>query len=81
MAKLPGDRGRVFAFERDPSKFDLPQTNLRLNGARNVLANIRAVSDRADVGDLLSRLELLGATAFWLSEDAAGVAGDSSDGP
>jgi FkbM family methyltransferase len=162
MSKLVGDSGRVFAFEPEPSNFDLLQTNLRLNRTRNVLAERKAVADRAgraelhvsdrntgdhrlyrspvlravhevatvtldgyfagndgpvhfvkidtqglepkildgmgtliernrpwlalviefspgllrcsggDVGDLLSRLERLRATAFWLSEDASG---------
>jgi FkbM family methyltransferase len=52
MSKLVGDRGRVFAFEPEPSNFDLLRKNLRLNRTRNVVAERKAVSDRAGRAEL-----------------------------
>jgi FkbM family methyltransferase len=45
FARLVGPRGRVFAFEPEPSNFALLQENLRLNALHNVVAENAAVSD------------------------------------
>ena len=45
MSRLVGPGGRVFAFEPDPHNFRLLETNLRLNGARNVTARQCAIGD------------------------------------
>jgi FkbM family methyltransferase len=45
MSRLVGPAGRVFAFEPDPHNFRLLETNLRLNGARNVTARQCAIGD------------------------------------
>lgn len=52
MAGLVGDRGSVLAFEPDPDNFALLQANLRLNRTRNVLAEAKALSDRAGRAEL-----------------------------
>ena len=45
MSRLAGPAGRVFAFEPDPHNFELLETNLRINGARNVTVRQCAVGD------------------------------------
>jgi len=44
-SKLVGPTGRVFAFEPDPTAFELLQRNIRANGADNVVAEQKALSN------------------------------------
>ena len=44
-SRLVGERGRVFAFEPDPTAFAILQKNVRLNGLRNVVLEQKAVSN------------------------------------
>ena len=44
-SKLVGPSGRVYAFEPDPTAFDILQRNVRLNGADNVVAEQKALSN------------------------------------
>jgi len=44
-AQAVGQEGRVFAFEPDPTNYDLLQKNVKLNGYKNVIALNTAVSD------------------------------------
>ena len=46
-ARQVGPTGRVYAFEPEPSNFDLLQKNITLNGYTNVVAVNKAVSDRS----------------------------------
>src|SRR3990167_1916537 len=57
FAKLVGENGKVFAFEPDPTNFDLLKQNVENNGYKNV------VLDRKSVSDKNGRLKL------FLSED------------
>lgn len=49
FAKLVGPSGRVYAFEPDPSNFEILERNLRLNGLDNVVAEQKALSDKNEV--------------------------------
>jgi len=44
-ARLVGERGRVYAFEPDPTNFEILRRNVRLNGFDNVTLEEKAVSD------------------------------------
>lgn len=44
-SRLVGPTGRVYAFEPDPTAFGILQRNLRLNGADNVVAEQKALSN------------------------------------
>jgi len=44
-SKLVGPTGRVYAFEPDPTAFEILQRNVRLNGADNVVAEQKALSN------------------------------------
>lgn len=44
-SKLVGPTGRVYAFEPDPTSFELLERNVRLNGADNVVAEQKALSN------------------------------------
>ena len=44
-SKLVGPTGRVYAFEPDPTAFALLERNVRLNGAGNVVAEQKALSN------------------------------------
>ena len=46
MASLVGDRGKVFAFEPEPSNFNLLKKNLESNGYQNIVLENKAVSDK-----------------------------------
>jgi FkbM family methyltransferase len=46
-SRLVGDKGKVYAFEPDPTNFELLQKNVRLNGAtNNVVLERKALSNR-----------------------------------
>jgi FkbM family methyltransferase len=46
FAKLVGERGKVFAFEPEPTNFALLSKNVEINGYRNVILVQKAVSDK-----------------------------------
>jgi FkbM family methyltransferase len=46
FARLAGEKGRVFAFEPDPTNFSLLERNIEINGYKNVLLVNKAVSDK-----------------------------------
>ena len=43
---LVGDKGKVYAFQPDPTNFELNQRNVRLNGLTNVVLEQKALSNR-----------------------------------
>ena len=45
MAKLVGEKGRVYAFEADPTNFNILKKNIQVNGYKNVVAINKAVLD------------------------------------
>jgi FkbM family methyltransferase len=47
FARLVGERGRVYAFEPDPTNFRLLKKNVRANGYHNVIFVQKAVADKA----------------------------------
>lgn len=59
-AKLIGKKGKVFAFEPNPSNYALLVRNIEVNGYDNVIPVRKAVSDKC------------GFTNFFLCEDTAG---------
>jgi FkbM family methyltransferase len=46
FAKLVGDTGKVFAFEPDPTNFELLRKNIEVNGYKNVTLKQKALSDK-----------------------------------
>jgi len=46
FAKLVGKNGRVFAFEPDPTNFNLLKKNVEANGYQNVILNDKALSNK-----------------------------------
>ena len=46
MARIVGNTGQVFAFEPDPSNFEILKKNVNVNGYQNVTLNNKAVSDK-----------------------------------
>ena len=46
FAKLVGKNGKVFAFEPDPTNFDLLTKNVEINGYKNVILVRKAFSDK-----------------------------------
>ena len=46
FAKLVGDTGKVFAFEPDPTNFELLRKNIEVNGYKNVTLEQKALSDK-----------------------------------
>jgi len=59
-ARLVGENGKVFAFEPDPTNFQLLRKNVSINCYENVIAVQKAVSDRT------------GKTKLYLSKDNPG---------
>jgi len=51
-AKLVGNSGKVYAFEPEPSNFELLLRNIKLNGYTNVVPINKAVSNREGPGEL-----------------------------
>lgn len=49
LAKLVGQRGKVFAFEPGPLNFALLKKNIEINGYKNVILEQKAVSDRSEM--------------------------------
>ena len=45
-SRLVGDKGKVYAFEPEPAKFELLEKNVRLNGLTNVVLERKALSNR-----------------------------------
>ncbi len=45
-SRLVGDRGKVYAFEPDPTNFELLRKNVKLNGLTNVVLERKALSNR-----------------------------------
>jgi FkbM family methyltransferase len=52
LARLVGERGRVYAFEPDPTNFRLLKKNVRANGYQNVVFVNKAVSDASGMRSL-----------------------------
>lgn len=48
FAKLVGESGKVFAFEPDPTNFNLLRRNVRNNGYNNVVLINKAVSEKSE---------------------------------
>jgi FkbM family methyltransferase len=48
FARLVGERGRVFAFEPDPTNYALLEKNVKANGYTNVTLVQKAVSDKSE---------------------------------
>ncbi|EGP92870.1 FkbM family methyltransferase [Nitrosarchaeum koreense] len=46
FAKLVGDTGKVFAFEPDPTNFELLRKNIEANGYKNVILEQKALSNK-----------------------------------
>ncbi|MDP3698702.1 MAG: FkbM family methyltransferase [Nanoarchaeota archaeon] len=46
LAKLVGDKGKVYAFEPHPENFALLKKNVEVNGYKNVIVEQKAVSDK-----------------------------------
>jgi FkbM family methyltransferase len=46
MARLVGEKGRVYAFEADPTNFEILKKNVEVNGYQNVTLVNRAVLDK-----------------------------------
>jgi FkbM family methyltransferase len=45
-SRLVGDKGKIYAFEPDPTNFALLQKNVKLNGCTNVVLEQKALSNR-----------------------------------
>ena len=52
-AKLVGPQGKVFAFEPEPSNYDVLLKNLELNGHMNVITLPKAVSNQKGTAELI----------------------------
>ena len=46
FAELVGEKGKVYAFEPDPTNFDLLRKNVEINGYRNITLIQKAVSNK-----------------------------------
>ncbi len=51
LAKLVGKKGRVFAFEPDPTNFALLKKNISINGYKNVILVPKAVAGKTRRGN------------------------------
>ncbi len=60
FARLVGEKGKVFAFEPDPTNFELLKTNIEANGYQNVVLEQKAVSNTT------------GKLKLYVSEESAG---------
>lgn len=52
FANIVGETGRVFAFEPDPTNFDLLKKNVEINGYQNVVLEQKALSNKIGKADL-----------------------------
>ncbi|HLL16136.1 MAG TPA: FkbM family methyltransferase [Pyrinomonadaceae bacterium] len=46
LARLVGERGKVYAFEPDPTNYELLKRNIALNGYKNVVPVMKATSNK-----------------------------------
>ena len=46
MAKIVGNTGQVFAFEPDPSNFEILEKNVKINNYQNIILEQKAVGDK-----------------------------------
>ena len=46
MARIVGNTGQVFAFEPDPSNFEILKKNVKINNYRNIILEQKAVGDK-----------------------------------
>ena len=46
MAKIVGNTGQVFAFEPDPSNFEILKKNVKINNYKNIIVERKAVGDK-----------------------------------
>jgi len=46
MAKIVGNTGQVFAFEPDPSNFEILKKNVKINNYKNIILEQKAVGDK-----------------------------------
>ncbi len=49
MAKIVGDKGKVYAFEADPTNFNILKRNIEVNGYKNVILENKAVLDKNEI--------------------------------
>jgi FkbM family methyltransferase len=46
MARIVGNTGQVFAFEPDPSNFEILKKNVKINNYKNIILEQKAVGDK-----------------------------------
>ena len=46
MAKLVGEKGKVYAFEADPTNFEILKKNVEVNGYKNIVLVNKVVSNK-----------------------------------
>lgn len=74
FARLTGETGKVYAFEPDPSSFDLLQRNISANGYQNVILESKAVSNITSQAYLLKdKFNNLDHRIVQEPDDGAGV--------
>lgn len=67
FARLVGDTGKVFAFEPDPTNFELLRKNIEVNGYKNVVLEQRALSDK--VGKIFLELSKQNTAGHHISSE------------
>jgi FkbM family methyltransferase len=70
FAKLVGQNGKVFAFEPEPTNFQLLERNVRVNGYSNVILEQKAVSNRNEKKKLYLSKESSGMHTVYKSQYA-----------
>lgn len=71
FARLVGDRGKVYAFEPEPSNFNLLKQNIEINGYKNVALIQKAVSNENGITRLyLSEINTGAATIIGTENDS-----------
>lgn len=68
-SKLVGEKGRVFAFEPDPTSFGYLQRNVEVNGCKNVILEQKALSNEEGKVELFIATEHLGLHRIYDFED------------
>lgn len=69
FARLVGERGKVFAFEPDPTNFSLLKKNVEINGYSNVVLVQKAVSNKTGKLKLYLSKKNLGDHRIYDSQD------------
>lgn len=68
-AKLVGEKGKVFAFEPDPTNFGLLKRNVKTNGYKNVILVQKAISNKTEKIKLYLSKDNLGDHRIYNSHD------------